>query len=64
MPPAGFRNAGWGRLLPFPRVIEAVLESSAVFMLLGEMMEHSRTEDLFLNPKHPKTSEYIEGRYG
>lgn len=35
-----------------------------IFMLLGEMMEHSRTEDLFLNPKHPKTAEYIEGRYG
>ncbi len=32
-------------------------------MLLGEMMEHSRTEDLFLAPKHPKTAEYIEGRY-
>jgi ABC-type phosphate transport system ATPase subunit len=30
----------------------------------GEMMEHSRTEALFLNPKHPKTAEYIEGRYG
>src|SRR5882672_6102363 len=35
-----------------------------IFMLLGELMEHSRTEDLFLNPKHPKTAEYIEGRYG
>jgi phosphate transport system ATP-binding protein len=35
-----------------------------IFMLLGEMMEHSRTEALFLNPKHPKTAEYIEGRYG
>ena len=23
-----------------------------------------RTEDLFLNPKNPKTAEYIEGRYG
>jgi ABC-type phosphate transport system ATPase subunit len=33
-------------------------------MLLGEMVEHSRTEDLFLTPKHLKTSEYIEGRYG
>ena len=33
-------------------------------MLLGEMIEHARTEDLFLNPKHPKTGEYIEGRYG
>ncbi len=34
-----------------------------IFMLLGEMIEHLRTEDLFLNPKHPKTAEYIEGRY-
>ncbi len=35
-----------------------------IFMLLGELVEHSRTEDLFLNPRNPKTSEYIEGRYG
>ena len=35
-----------------------------IFMLLGEIVEHSRTEDLFLTPAHPKTAEYIEGRYG
>ncbi len=35
-----------------------------IFMLLGKIIEHSRTEDLFLTPKHPKTAEYIEGRYG
>ena len=35
-----------------------------LFMLMGELVEHSRTEDLFLNPKNPKTAEYIEGRYG
>jgi phosphate transport system ATP-binding protein len=35
-----------------------------IFMLLGEMIEHRRTEDLFLAPKHPKTAEYIEGRCG
>jgi phosphate transport system ATP-binding protein len=35
-----------------------------IFMLLGEMIEHRRTEELFLSPKHPKTAEYIEGRYG
>ena len=35
-----------------------------IFMLLGEVMEHTRTEELFLNPKNPKTAEYIEGRYG
>jgi phosphate transport system ATP-binding protein len=34
-----------------------------IFMLLGEVMEHARTQDLFLNPASPKTAEYIEGRY-
>ncbi len=35
-----------------------------IFMLLGEMIEHRRTEDLFLAPENPRTAEYIEGRYG
>jgi phosphate transport system ATP-binding protein len=35
-----------------------------IFMLLGQMLEHRRTEDLFLAPENPKTAEYIEGRYG
>jgi len=35
-----------------------------IFMLMGELIEHSRTKELFLTPKHPKTAEYIEGRYG
>ena len=35
-----------------------------IFMLMGEMVEHRRTEDLFLNPSNPKTADYIEGRYG
>lgn len=35
-----------------------------IFMLLGELIEHRRTEELFLNPRNPKTAEYIEGRYG
>jgi phosphate transport system ATP-binding protein len=35
-----------------------------IFMLMGELIEHRRTEDLFLSPKNPKTAEYIEGRYG
>jgi len=35
-----------------------------IFMLMGELVEHSRTENLFLTPKNPKTAEYIEGRYG
>ena len=35
-----------------------------IFMLLGQMIEHRRTEDLFLSPENPRTAEYIEGRYG
>ncbi|MEX2045261.1 MAG: phosphate ABC transporter ATP-binding protein [Opitutus sp.] len=35
-----------------------------IFMLLGTVMEHSRTENLFIAPENPKTAEYIEGRYG
>lgn len=35
-----------------------------LFMLMGELIEHRRTEDLFLNPRDPRTAEYIEGRYG
>ncbi len=35
-----------------------------IFMLMGEFIEHARTEDLFLSPKNAKTAEYIEGRYG
>ena len=35
-----------------------------IFMLMGELIEHSLTTDLFLTPKNPKTAEYIEGRYG
>lgn len=35
-----------------------------VFMLMGEMIEHARTGELFLTPRDPRTEEYIEGRYG
>lgn len=35
-----------------------------IFMLMGEVVEHARTEDLFLTPRNPKTADYIEGRYG
>ena len=39
------------------------VSDECIFMLLGEVVEHARTEDLFLNPKDPRTAEYIEGRY-
>ena len=40
------------------------VSDECLFMLLGSLVEHDRTEDLFLSPKNPKTAEYIEGRYG
>jgi phosphate transport system ATP-binding protein len=40
------------------------VSDECIFMLMGEMIEHKRTEDLFLRPSNPKTAEYIEGRYG
>jgi phosphate transport system ATP-binding protein len=34
------------------------------FMLLGRLVEHSATEDLFLVPRNQETADYIEGRFG
>jgi len=33
-------------------------------MLLGEVIEHRSTDDLFFAPRDKKTADYIEGRYG
>ncbi|MCY4646662.1 MAG: phosphate ABC transporter ATP-binding protein [Gammaproteobacteria bacterium] len=35
-----------------------------VFMLIGKVIEHGPTDDVFLNPQHRQTADYIEGRYG
>jgi len=35
-----------------------------IYMLLGRMVEHGPTLDLFLNPREKETENYIEGRYG
>ena len=35
-----------------------------IFMLMGELIEHTLTTEMFVTPKNPKTAEYIEGRYG
>jgi phosphate transport system ATP-binding protein len=36
----------------------------SIFMLMGKVVEHAPTEELFLSPRDPRTLEYIEGRYG
>jgi len=40
------------------------ISDDCVFMLLGEVIEHRRTEDLFLTPQDERTAHYVEGRYG
>ena len=35
-----------------------------MFMLLGEMIEHGETAQVFFNPQNEQTEMYIEGRYG
>jgi len=35
-----------------------------VYMLLGEVIEHGKTQDVFLRPQRKETEMYIEGRYG
>ncbi len=35
-----------------------------IFMLMGKVIEHADTADMFVTPKHRETADYIEGRYG
>ncbi|MDE2981192.1 MAG: phosphate ABC transporter ATP-binding protein [Gemmatimonadota bacterium] len=35
-----------------------------VFMLLGRIIEHGSTDEVFLRPENSQTADYIEGRYG
>ena len=35
-----------------------------IFMLLGKVIEHTNTTELFVTPAKKETADYIEGRYG
>jgi phosphate transport system ATP-binding protein len=35
-----------------------------IFMLLGKVVEHRPTDELFVTPRQRETADYIEGRYG
>jgi phosphate transport system ATP-binding protein len=35
-----------------------------IFMLMGKVVEHSETGQMFVTPRNKETSDYIEGRYG
>ncbi len=38
--------------------------SECIFMLLGRVIEHRKTAQMFLTPRQKETADYIEGRYG
>lgn len=40
------------------------ISDKTAFFLLGELIEFDKTENVFNNPKNPKTEEYITGRFG
>lgn len=42
----------------------ARVSDRTAFFHLGELVEVSRTDDLFTNPKNKRTEDYITGRYG
>ena len=35
-----------------------------IFMLMGKVIEHKETDELFVTPDEKETADYIEGRYG
>jgi phosphate transport system ATP-binding protein len=35
-----------------------------IFMLMGQVVEHAATEEMFVTPADRRTADYIEGRYG
>lgn len=40
------------------------VSDETLFMYMGELVEMSKTQELFTSPKHARTAAYIEGRFG
>ncbi len=40
------------------------VSQECIFMLMGRIVEHGKTLDVFLNPTHKDTEMYVTGRYG
>jgi phosphate transport system ATP-binding protein len=40
------------------------IADNTAFFHLGNLIEYSKTENIFLNPKEKKTEDYITGRFG
>lgn len=42
----------------------ARVSDKTAFLFLGELIEYNDTKEIFTNPKHKKTQDYITGRFG
>lgn len=42
----------------------ARISDYTAFLYLGELVEYDETEKIFTVPKHPKTQEYLSGKFG
>lgn len=42
----------------------ARISDSVAFFLLGELIEHAPTAQLFKNPTDPRAADYLTGRFG
>ena len=40
------------------------VSDDCIFMLLGEIVEHRSTQELFAHPRDARTADYVAGRYG
>lgn len=42
----------------------ARIADNTSFFVLGDLIEHGKSEDIFTNPKNKKTEDYISGKFG
>jgi phosphate transport system ATP-binding protein len=42
----------------------ARVSDATAFFYLGELIEHGPTEQIFTNPKEPRTEDYVTGKFG
>ena len=49
---------------PGPQAQARRASDECIYMLLGEIVEHGPTEEVFYSPRDKRTEAYVEGRYG
>jgi phosphate transport system ATP-binding protein len=42
----------------------ARVSDATAFFYLGELIEHGPTEQIFTNPREPRTEDYVTGKFG